>query len=139
MTLFTGHDTHLHDLDSLIVLLQLLKHPLPRLVEMNKHVNSLRPNWLRNEPCYFDCNDEARGPGVWISLGLTPNQKGSWYSTFTCGPNTLKIAVVNMYTLYSTFCILKVFVSGLEVSSLNIESLSKEKGNHVASLNKTVS
>ncbi|KAL3444596.1 kinase-like domain-containing protein [Aspergillus insuetus] len=48
---------------------------------------------LHNESLYFDVVDAEQGIGVWVRLGVTPNQPGSWYNALICGPGRPTIAV----------------------------------------------
>ncbi|KAJ0426761.1 Ecdysteroid kinase-domain-containing protein [Aspergillus carlsbadensis] len=48
---------------------------------------------LHNESLYFDVVDADQGIGIWIRLGVTPNQPGSWYNALICGPGRPTIAV----------------------------------------------
>lgn len=50
---------------------------------------------LHNESWYFDVADTKQGIGLWIRLGLTPNQPGSWYTAVICGPGRPTVAVVD--------------------------------------------
>ncbi|KAL2856503.1 kinase-like domain-containing protein [Aspergillus pseudoustus] len=48
---------------------------------------------LHNESLYFDVVDAEQNIGVWIRLGVTPNQPGSWYNALICGPGRPTVAV----------------------------------------------
>ncbi|KAL4883363.1 kinase-like domain-containing protein [Aspergillus karnatakaensis] len=48
---------------------------------------------LHNESLYFDVADTDQKIGLWIRLGVTPNQPGSWYNALICGPGRPTIAV----------------------------------------------
>ncbi|KAL5335415.1 kinase-like domain-containing protein [Aspergillus crustosus] len=48
---------------------------------------------LHNESLYCDVADVEQGIGLWIRLGVTPNQRGSWYNALICGPGRPTIAV----------------------------------------------
>jgi hypothetical protein len=48
---------------------------------------------LHNESLYFDVVDAEQGIGLWVRLGVTPNQPGSWYNALICGPGRPTIAV----------------------------------------------
>jgi hypothetical protein len=50
---------------------------------------------LHSESWYFDVADPDQGLGLWIRLGVLPNQPGSWYTTLLCGPGRPTIAVVD--------------------------------------------
>lgn len=51
-----------------------------------------------NESWYFDVADIEQGVGVWVRLGVTPNQASSWYNALVCGPGRPTIAVVDFET-----------------------------------------
>ncbi|KAL4898120.1 kinase-like domain-containing protein [Aspergillus ambiguus] len=53
---------------------------------------------LHNESWYFDVADIDQGIGVWVRLGVTPNQPGSWYNALICGPGRPTVAVVDFQT-----------------------------------------
>ncbi|KAL4871102.1 hypothetical protein BDV12DRAFT_206946 [Aspergillus spectabilis] len=48
---------------------------------------------LHNESLYFDVADVSQDIGLWVRLGVTPNQPGSWYNALICGPGRPTIAV----------------------------------------------
>ncbi|KAL2813001.1 Ecdysteroid kinase-domain-containing protein [Aspergillus granulosus] len=48
---------------------------------------------LHNESIYFDVVNADQGIGIWLRLGVTPNQPGSWYNALICGPDRPTIAV----------------------------------------------
>lgn len=70
--------------------------PKPLAVDANDegaHPASKDP--LHNESWYFDVADIEQGIGVWIRLGVTPNQPGSWYNALISGPGRPTVAVVD--------------------------------------------
>ncbi|KAI9375033.1 kinase-like domain-containing protein [Aspergillus egyptiacus] len=52
---------------------------------------------LHNESLYFDVADLEQGIGVWVRLGVTPNQPGSWYNALICGPGRPTVAVTDFH------------------------------------------
>jgi len=50
---------------------------------------------LHNESWYFDVTDPEQEVGVWVRLGVTPNQPGSWYHALLCGPNLPTVGVID--------------------------------------------
>lgn len=52
-------------------------------------------NPLHNESWYFDVADPEQEIGVWVRLGVTPHQKGSWYHALLCGPNVPTVGVID--------------------------------------------
>jgi hypothetical protein len=50
---------------------------------------------FHNESWYFDAVDPEQDVGLWIRLGITPNQPGSWYTALICGPGRPTVAIVD--------------------------------------------
>ncbi|KAL3462201.1 Ecdysteroid kinase-domain-containing protein [Aspergillus heterothallicus] len=68
--------------------------PKPLTVNPNNeasHPSTEHP--LHNESLYFDVVDATQGIGLWVRLGVTPNQPGSWYNALIAGPGRPTIAV----------------------------------------------
>jgi hypothetical protein len=68
--------------------------PKPLSVDPNDEGNHpATEHPLHNESLYFDVVDAEQGIGLWVRLGVTPNQPGSWYNALICGPGRPTIAV----------------------------------------------
>ena len=61
----------------------------------DEEIHPFTDNPLHNESWYFDVVDVEQQIGVWIRLGLTPNQKGSWYHALICGPNIPTVGLID--------------------------------------------
>jgi hypothetical protein len=102
MAMLARHCTHVLDTGALDIIPTLPKLPPLQPLPSDEGVHYLGPDFLWNESWYFDCNDEVQGLGLWVRLGLTPNQKGSWYTALICGPGRPTVAVVDMDSPHPT-------------------------------------
>lgn len=52
---------------------------------------------LWNESWYFDFADAAAGFGVWVRLGMIPNQDTAWVNVLFCGPGMPTVALLDFH------------------------------------------
>ncbi|KAF9882891.1 hypothetical protein FE257_004905 [Aspergillus nanangensis] len=95
LTMLDRMATHVLDLNAV----ETLPAPAaPKPLSVNPQDEASHPagaDPLHNESWYFDVADTAQGVGVWVRLGVTPNQPGSWYNALICGPGRPTVAVVD--------------------------------------------
>lgn len=95
LTMFARHCALALDLDSAATL------PAPTGVEpltpepSDEFAHEPGPEELWNESWYFDLTDIDAGIGAYVRLGITPNQKSSWYTAMICGPGRPTVAVLD--------------------------------------------
>lgn len=95
LTMFARHCELALDLDSAATL------PAPADVgplapePSDEFAHAPGPEDLWNESWYFDLADVEAGVGAYVRLGITPNQKSSWYTAMICGPGRPTVAVLD--------------------------------------------
>jgi hypothetical protein len=95
LTMFERSCEHVIDTKALDVLPPPtpVPHVEPQASDEEMHPFGDHP--LHNESWYFDVVDAEQEVGVWVRLGVTPNQPGSWYHALICGPNIPTVGVVD--------------------------------------------
>jgi hypothetical protein len=95
MTMFARHCELALDLDSAATLpAPAAVEPLaPELSDEFAHAPGSEDLW--NESWYFDLADVDAGVGAYVRLGITPNQRSSWYTAMICGPGRPTVAVLD--------------------------------------------
>jgi len=95
VTMFTRPCEFIIDTKALDVLPRVTPRPhlKPLPTDENPHPYGTDP--LHNESWYFDVVDPEQDLGLWVRLGITPNQAGSWYHALLCGPNTPTVGIID--------------------------------------------
>lgn len=61
----------------------------------DKEMHPFTKEILHNESWYFDVVDPEQEVGVWVRLGVIPNQTGSWYHALVCGPKIPTVGIID--------------------------------------------
>ncbi|OZG27410.1 phosphotransferase [Williamsia sp. 1138] len=95
MTMFARHCELALDLESAATLpaARALEPLAPEPTDEFAHTPGDEQLW--NESWYFDVADAEAGVGAYVRIGVTPNQKSSWYTAMICGPGRPTVAVLD--------------------------------------------
>ncbi|WP_346425954.1 phosphotransferase [Williamsia sp. 1135] len=95
MTMFARHCELALDLESAATLpaARALEPLAPEPTDEFAHTPGDEQLW--NESWYFDVADAQAGVGAYVRIGVTPNQRSSWYTAMICGPGRPTIAVLD--------------------------------------------